>query len=277
MLQDQAGGTEIEGVSATSLMTLYMRAREAARPNPIINDHLAIQLTKTIDYDFGRFKNPTQAFAVRSLVFDSAIKSFIRKHPGATVIALAEGLQTTFWRVSDSDVKWVSLDLPVIIDIRRRLLPQSPQVRSMSMSAFDTRWFEEFDRDAPVFISIEGLLQYFQPAESIGLITGIFTYFRNVTVIFDSIPRWVAKRSEKGKWPGSAAAAANGGPVPPLPFSFTKSDGKVLQKNLGDGVRVKNIGYVGGRGLAGVVLRLTSQLPLISRFAPTITLITTTA
>jgi len=53
-------------------------------------------------------------------------------HPRATVVALAEGFQTSFWRldetVPDAQFRWVSVDLPPVVELRRRLLPDSPRI-----------------------------------------------------------------------------------------------------------------------------------------------------
>jgi O-methyltransferase involved in polyketide biosynthesis len=46
----------LTGVSETTLWTLYCRAHEASRSDPLIDDPLAVQLMDEIDYDFGKFE-----------------------------------------------------------------------------------------------------------------------------------------------------------------------------------------------------------------------------
>ena len=70
--------------------------------------------------------------ALRSLAVDGCAGRYLRRHPQATVVALAEGFQTSFWRlgeaVPDPQFRWVSVDLPPVIELRRRLLPSSPRI-----------------------------------------------------------------------------------------------------------------------------------------------------
>jgi len=49
---------------------------------------------KTIYDKFGR---PSQVHALRALAFDTTTRAYLTAHPKAAVVALAEGLQTSFW------------------------------------------------------------------------------------------------------------------------------------------------------------------------------------
>ena len=82
-------------------MTLNGRAHQARLPGPILHDPMAIQLVDSIDFDFDKFGRKGQEMALRSLAFDRPRGQVPAHHPKATVVALAEGLQTSFWRVSE--------------------------------------------------------------------------------------------------------------------------------------------------------------------------------
>src|ERR1700741_1109481 len=119
----------LSGISETALLTLNARTHEARRPNPIINDPMAVALVDSIDYDFTKFRGVRQYIALRARAFDTATHAYLKQHPAATVVALAEGLQTSFWRIDtpDSQFRWLTVDLPPIIDVRTRLPPPSPR------------------------------------------------------------------------------------------------------------------------------------------------------
>ena len=90
----KADGTVLTGVSETALLTLRVRANEARRPDSIIDDPMAIELTDAIDYDFAKFGfSRRQDMALRALAYDRTTRSYLLDHPEATVVALAEGLQ----------------------------------------------------------------------------------------------------------------------------------------------------------------------------------------
>jgi O-methyltransferase involved in polyketide biosynthesis len=86
----------LSGVSETALLTLNSRAREARRQKSIIDDPLAIALVDSIDFDFAKFGRTHQVIALRARAFDTQARAYLGQHPSATVVALAEGLQTSF-------------------------------------------------------------------------------------------------------------------------------------------------------------------------------------
>ena len=95
---------ELGGVPETALWTLYNRAAEAARPDAVIDDPLAVELVGRIDFPFAeRFGPPRlgQWQALRARCFDRALARYLDVHPGATVVALGEGLETQFWRIGE--------------------------------------------------------------------------------------------------------------------------------------------------------------------------------
>jgi O-methyltransferase involved in polyketide biosynthesis len=83
----------LSGVSETALLTLHARTREARRPDPILDDPMAIALHDSIDFDFAKFGPTRQDIALRARAFDSEVRSYLGQHPSPTVVALAEGLQ----------------------------------------------------------------------------------------------------------------------------------------------------------------------------------------
>ena len=130
---------DLIGVSETALLTLNARAAEARRPDAIIDDPMAIALADSIDFDFAKFGRTGQEFALRALTFDRHTRSYLNDHPSATVVALAEGLQTSFWRldaaIPNGQFRWLTVDLPPVVDLRTRLLPKSPRISMCPQSA----------------------------------------------------------------------------------------------------------------------------------------------
>ena len=87
--------------------------------------------------------------ALRSLAFDRAAIQYLTKHPAATVVALAEGLQTSYWRLDkalpSAEFRWLSIDLAPVIELRRQLLPSPTRIRTLAQSALDYSWMDEVD------------------------------------------------------------------------------------------------------------------------------------
>lgn len=236
----------LTGISETALLTLNGRAHQARHPNAIIDDPMAIRLVDAIDFDFDKFGRKGQEMALRSLAFDRAAGNYLSKHPRATVVALAEGLQTSFWRLNTliprADFRWLTVDLPPIIELRERLLPASPRITTLAQSALDYSWMEKVDDREGVFITAEGLLMYLQPDEAMGLIAACAERFPGGQMVFDLPPVLVKKLAPKG------LRASRRYRVPPMPFSLSAAQLAALPESV-PGIRaVHDLPMPPGRG-----------------------------
>lgn len=237
----------LSGVSETALLTLSGRAFQAAHPDAIIDDPMAVKLVESIDFDFDKFgRRKGQEMALRSLAVDRCALAYLAAHPRATVVALAEGFQTSFWRLDralpDAQFRWVSIDLPPVIELRRRLLPHSPRITEIAQSALDYSWVDQIDTADGVFITAEGLLMYLQPSEAMGLITQCAKRFAGGQMFFDVPPTIVKKVAKKGM------RSSKNYRVPPMPFSLSPRQLADLANTI-PGIRaVHDVPIPAGRG-----------------------------
>src|SRR4030042_4451503 len=112
-------------VAETLLIALYARALEAQCPAPLVQDDKAAALVRQIDYDFSRFKlnGHDQATTIMRLrEFDPRAQDFLARHPEAVVVHIGCGLGTGFERGDNGQVEWYDLDLPDVIELRRKYL-----------------------------------------------------------------------------------------------------------------------------------------------------------
>ena len=190
----------LSGVPETMLWTLWNRAAELNREDRRIVYPMAADLVARIDYDFaGRFGRPSVFHPIRARVSDDLIRAYFEQCGGdPTVVALGEGLETQFWRVDDGRVRWVTVDLPEAIEVRRQLLPDHPRIRSVCASALDDTWMDAVPADAAPFITASGLLMYFHEAEVADLLARIARRFRGAEIFFDAIPPFFSRKTLRG-------------------------------------------------------------------------------
>ena len=264
----KADGSALTGVSETALLTLLVRATEARRPDSVIDDPMAIKLVDEIDFDFAKFGfTRRQDMALRALTFDKYTRRYLVDHPSATVVALAEGLQTSFYRLDASGVgdefRWLTVDLPPIIELRERLLPPSDRVTMIAQSALDYSWMDRVDPSNGVFITTEGLLMYLQPDEALGLIAECAKRFPGGQMMFDLPPALFAA------WVRRGSRIALRYRVPPMPFTLSPSEIANLANTI-PGVRaVHDLPIVPARGkvLNGLMWTL-QRVPLLDPVRP---------
>lgn len=254
-------GSMLTGVSETALLTLNGRAHQAGLPEAILHDPMAIQLRDSFDVDFDRFGRKGQEMALRSLAVDGCTIEYLRTHPKATVVALAEGFQTSFWRldaaVPDPQFRWVSVDLPPVIALRERLLPASPRITNLGQSALDYSWMDRIDSGDGVFITAEGLLMYLLPEQAMELITACAKRFPGGRMFFDLPPTIIKKVAPKG------IRASRNYRVPPMPFSLSINELSALVGRIPGLKAVRDIPMPKGRGFV-----FEKVFPAFWRFGP---------
>jgi O-methyltransferase involved in polyketide biosynthesis len=268
----EVDGNVLEGVSATTLWTLHNRGTEAKRSDGVIRDPWAVTLLDAISYDYRKFGRPNQSHALRARSFDAAARDYLTAHPKASVVALAEGLQSSFWRLEragvTNELTWYSVDLLPVIALRERLLPHDDRIVALAQSALDRSWMNRVDSSHGVFITAEGLLMYLEPGDALGLIRDCAARFPGGQMMFDSIPHWFSRRTLKGLKLSDRYTA------PPMPFALTADEGLALADSI-PGVRAaRDIPLAQGRGL----FKLAAWPPLdrvgpLRRIRPSMTLL----
>ena len=265
-------GVDLSGVPETALWTLRNRAEEAMRPGSYLRDPEAVRLYRRLrdaDEDFDRFGKPSQSHALRALAFDAVIGDFLAEHPHGPVVALGEGLQTTYWRLGRPDVKWYSIDLPVGVDAQQRLLPEEKAITRIARSALDRAWLAEVPA-GPAVISAEGLFMYLPKDEVHALIADLAVRFPGGRLIYDSIPAWFSAMTVKGR-----AKLTDRYVAPPMPNAQTVSEAARLVTAIPGVASVRDVLPPRGRGSWGnPAVRALAGLPWLRDHRPSITLLT---
>ncbi|WP_419179411.1 class I SAM-dependent methyltransferase [Mycolicibacterium iranicum] len=273
-------GNVLDGVSATTLWTLRNRAAEAKRSDGVIRDPWAITAYDAIDYDYAKFGRPNQAHALRARAFDAVTHAYLTDHPTASVVALAEGLQTSFWRLDRDGIldrcRWFSIDLPPVMKLRSELLPPDERILPLAQSALDSGWMDRVadaggvdsagasDR---VFITAEGLLMYLPPDDALGLIRDCAQRFPGGAMMFDSIPPWLSRRTLGGM------RLSNRYVAPQMPFALTADEALALSGRIPGIAAARDIALPPGRGAYRLTTSPRLDRGFMRRNRPSITVL----
>jgi O-methyltransferase involved in polyketide biosynthesis len=190
---------ELGSVQETLLIALWCRATENEKEKPCLLDPKASEIVHQLDYDFSGVERALAEYTVlisniTCRYCDDAIKRFIADHPQATVVNIGAGLDTTFYRVDNGLLRWYDLDFPDVIDLRKRLMPETDHSKCIAKSVFDFSWFE--DIVAPqdgLFMFARGVLCYLDAADLKRLFPALAVRFPGAEMIFNSynvIGRW---------------------------------------------------------------------------------------
>jgi O-methyltransferase involved in polyketide biosynthesis len=186
---------DLSGVAETLLMTLYIRAMESQRPDALIKDEKAVALVTQMSYDFDRVRqikmdeDDKVTVILRNREFDRYAQDFLARHPEAVVVHIGCGFDSRFERVDNGKVEWYDLDLPDVIELRRKLIgAEGKRYHLLGCSAFDNAWLDTVSahRQRPFLFMAEGVLMYFEEAQVKSLVLMLRDHFPGAELVIDA-------------------------------------------------------------------------------------------
>ena len=191
---------DLSGVAETLLIPLYNRAMESQRPAAIMKDEKAVALVRQMGYDFDQVRKirMTEGNKVARLMLtremDRYARDFLRRHPEAVVVHIGCGLDSRFERVDNGQVEWYDLDLPEVIELRRKFIgDEGGRYHLLGCSAFDSAWLDAVSahRLRPFLFLAEGVLMYFEEAQVKSLVLMLRDHFPGAELVIDAFSPYI--------------------------------------------------------------------------------------
>lgn len=190
----------LSGVSETYLAPLYWRAVESLRPDAMIKDEKAVALVTQKSYLFDQVKQIPMNELLNSMriIFtremDRYARDFLSRHPQAVVVHIGCGLDSRFDRVDDGQVEWYDLDLPDVIELRRKFIgDERKRYHLLGCSVLEDAWLEAVK--APIKLAVhsprpfmflaETVFVYFTEAQVKSLVLTLCNHFPGAELVFD--------------------------------------------------------------------------------------------
>lgn len=260
IMEDKKINPLLTGSAETMLQSFYARAKYSRKKNAKFYDAKAIELVGKIDYDFSKAeKDSTMSNGViaRTIVFDELVKDFIKKNPDCTVVNIACGLDTRFYRMDNGRIIWYNVDLPETIELRDAIYHESGRVSTIGISATDPAWADKVTKRGKMLFIIEGLSMYLTSDENAQMLSIIRDKFDNATVLMECLAKkWVNKEHTEKSIQDTGAK-----------FVFGADTFDDLGK-AADGFRcIKNDDIIRGMSVIMPVLKPFRKLPFLKKIA----------
>ncbi|CDC43492.1 o-methyltransferase domain protein [[Eubacterium] siraeum CAG:80] len=260
IMEDKKINPLLTGSAETMLQSFYARAKYSRKKNAKFYDAKAIELVDKIDYDFSKAeKDSTMSNGViaRTIVFDELVKDFINKNPDCTVVNIACGLDTRFYRMDNGRIIWYNVDLPETIEVRDAIYHESGRVSTIGISATDPDWADKVTKRGKMLFIIEGLSMYLTSDENAQMLSIIRDKFDNATVLMECLAKkWVNKEHTEKSIQDTGAK-----------FVFGADTFDDLGK-AADGFRcIKNDNIIRGMTEIMPILKPFRKLPFLKKFA----------
>lgn len=255
----------IQGVSETMLQTLYARAYESRKEKHLIYDKKAIEIVEKLDYDFSYAQSDmmmSKGVIARTIVLDHMVKDYIDKHIHTTVINIACGLDTRFYRLDNGKIRWYNLDLPQVIEMRKKFLQEDDRVSMISSSAMDEQWAKDIKVKDNVLVIIEGLTMYLNEKDVKKILNIIDQHFSNVTVFMETMSPFAVKHIKEKSVEASQAK-----------FSWGIKSGKELEKFVPAFHFIEDVSLIIGMKEMMAIYKLLEKVSFIKNMSNKITVL----
>lgn len=187
--------SDLTEAQSTLLMPLWARAMENRHPQPLMQDHKAVEIVDSLEFDFAEFhaKGVPQAdYCIRASVIDQLVREFLQDHPSGTVVEFGVGLDTRFDRLDNGQVTWIELDLPHVIDLRERFFNVTERRHMLRGSIAEEEWIDQVTPlvSGPTLFVAEGVLYFITSDQVHALIANLVSRFANASFVFDAQSPW---------------------------------------------------------------------------------------
>jgi O-methyltransferase involved in polyketide biosynthesis len=179
--------SQLKGVALTCLGPLYARAYETLQPDGILHDPKSVELQTLIEFDTTDINWPYYQLqiAIRTEIIDEITLGFISRNPQGFVVNLGAGLDTRFHRLSSGKIRWYEIDLPEVIEFRKKFFTEHQYYRFIPASVPELKWMDQINTDQPIFFIIEGLANYLEEHEMRTLCKSIISSYPKSEIVME--------------------------------------------------------------------------------------------
>ncbi len=250
----------LNGSAETMLQSFYARAMYSTNPNNKFKDAKAEEIVSKLDYDFGRAAKDfamSGGVVARTVVFDELVGDFIKKYPDCTVVNIACGLDTRFYRMDNGRITWYNIDLPETIEVRDSVYNENGRISTIGCSVLDPVWVEKVKVRGRMLFIIEGLTMYLPREQVKQMLSIIRDNFDNAYVMMECIcPRFINKEKVEKSIQSTGAV-----------FTWGANCFDELG-DIGDGfVKVKDDNILRGMPMVNPAFKLVIWLPFLKKIA----------
>jgi len=265
----------LSGISETALITLKAHVVESEKENPVIEDTVAFEclnrLQSLLPIEIrNRILNRklpstlTRHVALRARKYDIYTRKFLEEYADGLVVSLGCGFDTRYWRISKEPWKYIEIDLPNVIEAKKKVLDDLVTYTIIGGSVLQEDWIKRIlsmQKEHVLFLA-EGLFMYLPKDGVISLFKSLAKLFVKSEIVFEV----VNEKYTKGLWKKIVAAKMSTlGTQAGSSYDFGVHDATDIEA-YGDNIKVvEEWSYFEDEDIKPAILRLFRNVKLFSR------------
>jgi methyltransferase (TIGR00027 family) len=214
MNQTELFDIRMSDVSETSLLTLYCHALESQSSDPIMSDPNAVDIMRALNQKLSKSKNRLHKkivrgkidkrlvvhIAIRAKRYDEYVIEFLKSSPDGVVVNIGCGLDSRFSRIDNGRVRFYDLDLPDVIEIKRRFFEETDRYHFIPSSVLDYDWMSPLLQtcDGPFLFVAEGVFMYLHKEDVKSLVVELQSRFPGSELVCEVFNDMWLKKPLKG-------------------------------------------------------------------------------
>ncbi len=146
-------------------------------------------INKRKRYYAGIQARDAKAGVYRLRAFDNIANRFIADNPRCTVINLACGFDTRFWRIDHAQCNYIELDLPEVIELKKEILKDHTDYEMIGSSVLELAWIDRvtMNGNTDFLLIAEGLFHWIPPIDAQWLLKRIGERFSQSQLVLDVV------------------------------------------------------------------------------------------
>ena len=194
---------ELPDVAQTGMLTFYCHVIESQNPNPILVDEKAVDISRQLNPLFekssnkllrnlakGKIKDELVVhITLRAKRYDEYVRAFLKKYPDGILVNLGCGMDSRFLRIDNGRLTCFDIDLPEMIEFKKRFYTETDRCHLLGMSVFDYAWMDLVEKAGKhqVLFMAEGLFMYLDAVKVKDLILTLQSRFPGSELVCEAV------------------------------------------------------------------------------------------
>jgi len=133
---------------------------------------------------------------IRAAVFDAWVREKMEEKKDAVILHLGCGMDSRAFRLHGGKALWYDVDLPEVIEERKRYYSESDTYRMLAGDMRKDDWLSRIPKGKRAVVVMEGLSMYLRLEELKALMEGLSGHFDELSLLMDCYSLFAAKASK---------------------------------------------------------------------------------